>query len=182
MAERLITSALVRWLKSRLSPKNAVSKKVNSRIKRYYPYEANKFVGRLREKIFRIETRLHGLVTVSESGIARLANQLSSPIEAEAKEAATLLDGLLCPSYRPGMYRSDEAVHIDRKHYDALRGSDAIKPLLKTLVEGNDFARGYVAVVLGAIEDRRALPLLVGALSDKSPAVRQAASQAVWYF
>jgi HEAT repeat protein len=123
-------------------------------------------------------------VALSKSKVSRLVARLSSRVEEEAKQAALMLDGLLYPNYGPGprLINAAESQRITDDHYGGLRGSNAVEPLLEALLKGTEFARVYAATVLGCIGDRRALPLLVDALSDASPAIRQAAIKGLWFF
>jgi HEAT repeat protein len=123
-------------------------------------------------------------VALSKFRISRLVARLNSRVEAEAKQAASELDGLFYPSYGPGprMVTATEAQQITDAHYRTILGSKAIEPLFKAIVQGAEFARAYAATVLGAIGDIRALPLVVDALSDASPKVRLAATQGLRFF
>jgi HEAT repeat protein len=123
-------------------------------------------------------------VALSKFRISRLVARLNSQVEAEAKQAASELDGLFYPNYGPGPREvaAAEAQQITDNHFRAIRGSKAIEPLFKAMVEGAEFARAYAATVLGAIGDIRALPLVVDALADSSPKVRLAATQGLRFF
>ena len=82
----------------------------------------------------------------------------------------------------PGEVTAAEPQQITDNHYRAVRGSKAIEPLFKAIVQGAEFARAYAATVLGATGDIRAVPLVVDALSDASPKVRLAATQGLRFF
>jgi HEAT repeat protein len=120
----------------------------------------------------------------AKSKIARLVSALSSKRESEAKSAAVALEDLLFPNYGPGprLVTPAEAQRISENHFATIRSSDAIQALMAGAVEGTEFARAFATGVLGHIGDRRALPLLLGALSDPAPAVRAAAVKSLGFF
>src|SRR5262249_12145187 len=96
------------------------------------------------------------------------------------------LDKLLYPDYsegrRPYCVTGDDIAQIDDRHYTALRGSEALDPLLQTLRTGTEFARSYAATVLGAIKERQAFPLVIPALFDASSSVRPSGTKGLWFF
>jgi HEAT repeat protein len=121
-------------------------------------------------------------VPLSKSEISKLVDGLNSRAEIDAKKAASVLDGLLYPKYGPGIYTIEESKRIDDRHFGALRGSEALDPLLESIRHGTAFASAYSLTVLGAIRDLRAMPLALDALADASPSVRVAATKCLWYF
>lgn len=123
-------------------------------------------------------------VPLSRSKVSKLVAGLNSAVESEAKRVASFLDGLLYPNYGPGprIVTAAESQQIQEEHYRTVRGSAALDPLLDTTRDGTEFARASAATALGAIGERRALPLLVNALSDPSPTVRASATQGLGFF
>jgi len=123
-------------------------------------------------------------VPLSKPNISKLVAKLNSGVESEAKHAASLLDGLLYPNYGPGprLVSAAESQRITDTHYGAIRCTQALDPLLDAARRGTTFARAYAVDVLGSIGDRRALPLVIDALSDPSPTVRLSATKSLLHF
>ena len=109
-------------------------------------------------------------MSLSKSKISKLVADLSSGVESEAKRAALMLDGLLYPNYGPGprIVSAAESQQITDAHYGSIRGTI--------------FARAYAVSTLGCIGDRRALPVVIDALSDASPMVRRSATTSLMHF
>jgi HEAT repeat protein len=123
-------------------------------------------------------------VSLSKSKISKLVADLSSGVESEAKRAALMLDGLLYPNYGPGprIVSAAESQQITDAHYGSIRGTTALDPLLEAARRGTIFARAYAVSTLGCIGDRRALPVVIDALSDASPMVRRSATTSLMHF
>lgn len=123
-------------------------------------------------------------MALSKSKISKLVAELNSKVDAKAKQAALLLDSLLYPNYGPGprMVSAAESQRIDVAHYGAIRGTPVMDPLLETARCGTPFARAFAVGVLGAIGDRRALPVVLDALSDTASAVRLKATTSLLHF
>jgi len=123
-------------------------------------------------------------VPLSKSKVALLVAELSSSVESDSKRAASLLDGLLYPNYGPGprVVSAAESQRITDAHYCAIRGTPVLDPLLEAARRGTPLARAYAVSALGCVGDRRALPVVIDALSDTSPAVRLAATTSLMHF
>jgi HEAT repeat protein len=118
---------------------------------------------------------------IAQQTISSLVDQLNSDDIESAKGAGERLDRLLYPRC-PSVITGDQWVSISEAHYSSLRGSVTLEPLLRTLVEGSDYAREYAATVLGAIKEPRAISLLLTALDDPCPRVRESATKGLWFF
>ena len=123
-------------------------------------------------------------MAISKSKVAALVKAMNSSDESDAKAAAKELDWLLYPNYGPGprVLTAEESQRIREEHYSSLRGSSALEPVLKTIREGNAFARAYALTVLGATGDTRVVPMAVEALNDPVPQVRASAARCLFFF
>jgi len=114
--------------------------------------------------------------------ISKLVADLNGTDEPRAKSAARQLDLLLYPDFSqrsngPTVLMAPEALAISHRHYDRVRASESIRPLVTTLSSGSEFGKAYACVVLGAIKAPGVLPLLLTALGDQSASVRIAATK-----
>lgn len=126
---------------------------------------------------FFIRQKLAALLNLAK--VARWVRALNSSSSQKSKLAARELDRFLRPSYslsRHEILTLERKNQIDEAHYQKLRGSIVIKPLLKTLAKGSATAKCYALGMLSSIGDTRANPLMLNALSDKAPEVRAAAA------
>jgi HEAT repeat protein len=115
--------------------------------------------------------------------IVALVVHLNSEDEGDAKRAAELLDELLYPRYdQPCVVTVDYDIQLHEAHHAALRGKDALNPLLETAQRGTIVARTYSLVVLAIIGESRAFALAIDSLRDPHPKIRQAATRSLWFF
>lgn len=105
--------------------------------------------------------------------------------EGDARKAASdELDLMIYPRNLPSDGRCigpvwDEACRLMEEHYSRLRETGLLVPFVEAISAGGENARAHSAVALGAAKEKRAIPLLVRALRDKSPKVRAAAARAM---